>query len=174
MNGAPRACSAFFGWSIATFLGPTTPAPCWSPVNREIIGWLEFLGGGYFIVQVQDVQGARAEQGGARAGVAAVPRRACQALVRQRAPIPAALLPRHLHSTAPLPQPASPRGGPSSLSRWRCFSVGDLEEARARVPSRRESTSREGVITRADNRAGEEQGWAGANWARPISVEGIR
>ena len=115
MNGAPRACSAFFGWSIATFLGPTTPAPCWSPVNREIIGWLEFLGGGYFIVQVQDVQGARAEQGGARAGVAAVPRRACQALVRQRAPIPAALLPRHLHSTAPLPQPASPRGGPSSL-----------------------------------------------------------
>jgi len=134
MNGAPRACSAFFGWSFATFLGPTTPAPCWSPVNREIIGWLEFLGGGYFIVQVQDVQGARAEQGGARAGVAAVPRRACQALVRQRAPIPAALLPRHLHSTAPLPQPASPRGGPSSLSRWRCFSVGDLEEARARVP----------------------------------------
>jgi hypothetical protein len=42
-------------------------------------------------VQVQEVQGARAEQGGAGAGVAAVPGRARQGLVGRRAPVPAAV-----------------------------------------------------------------------------------
>jgi hypothetical protein len=42
-------------------------------------------------MQVQAVQGARAEQGGAREGVAAVPRRAGQGVVGRCAPLPAAL-----------------------------------------------------------------------------------
>jgi hypothetical protein len=41
--------------------------------------------------QVQEVQGARAEQGGAGAGVAAVPGGARQGLVGGGAPVPAAL-----------------------------------------------------------------------------------